>query len=100
MALSLAFLLLASSIALYAYSLASASFLFLSLNENCLKITCHDFLAQIDHQLTVANASEIEYPRFNLSAKRRAENVYSNVSPSNDVNVRLERNLFPTGKLI
>ena len=65
-----------------------------------MKINCHDFLAQIDHQLMVANASEVEYPRFNPTAKRRAENEYSNISSSNDANVRLERNLFPTGKLI
>ena len=77
----------------------SDSFLFVVLNGHRLKINCHDLLAQIDYQLSVVNASEADYPRFKPTARKRAENEYVDIAPSNATNGQMEKDLFRTGIL-
>ena len=74
--------------------------MFMMLNGSRLKINSYDLLAQIDHQLSVANASEVDFPRFNPKARGRVENEYSSIPPSNVTNVQMEKGLCQTGILI
>ena len=74
--------------------------MFMTLNGSRLKINAYDLLTQIDHQLSVVNASEVDFPRFNPQARGRAENEYSSIPTSNVTNVQMEKGLRQTGILI
>ena len=74
--------------------------MFMTLNGSRLKINAYDLLTQIDHQLSVANASEVDFPRFNPQAIGRAENEYSDIPTSKVTNVQMEKGLHQTGILI
>ena len=74
--------------------------MFMTLNGSRLKINAYDLLTQIDHQLSVANASEVDFPRFNPQARIRAENEYSSIPTSSVTNVQMEKGLRQTGMLI
>ena len=74
--------------------------MFMMLNGSRLKINAYDLLTQIDHQLSVINASEVDFPRFNPQARSCAENEYSDIPTSNVTNVQMEKGLHQTGILI
>ena len=74
--------------------------MFMALNGSRLKINAYDLLTQVDHQLSVANASEVDFPRFNPQARNRAENEYSSIPTSSVTNVQMEKGLRQAGMLI
>lgn len=74
--------------------------MFMMLNGSRLKINAYDLLTQIDHQLSVINASEMDFPRFNPQERSRAENEYADIHTSNVTNVQMEKGLHQTGILI
>ena len=74
--------------------------MFMTLNGSRLKINSYDLLTQIDHQLSAANASEVDFPKFNPQTRSRAENEYSSIPTSSVTNVQMEKGLRQTGILI